>query len=88
MRASGGGVIRRKFSWQVYSTTVHRSHHSPHIDYTHSGQEILYMDTNLIIDVDVHPMTEYLSELTDVSLTTFTTKLDKSFLIVSLKENK
>ena len=31
--------------------------------------------TNLIIDVDVHPLPEKLSELTDISLAAFITKL-------------
>ena len=48
----------------------------------------VYMYTDLIIDVDVHTMTEYLSELTNVSLTAFKTKLKKPSLIDSLKENK
>ena len=57
--------------------------------FAHSAQGLLlYLCTDLIIDVDVHPMIEYFSELTNVSLTAFTTKLEKSFLIVSLKENK
>ena len=57
--------------------------------FAHSAQGLLlYSYTNLIIDVDVHPMTEYFPELTDVSLTAFSTKSEKSFLIVSLKENK
>ena len=45
----------------------------------------MYLYTNLIIDVDVHPVTEYFPELTDVSLA-ITTKLEKSFLIFSLNE--
>ena len=56
--------------------------------FAHSAQGLLlYLYTNLIIDVDVHPMTEYVPELTDVSLAIIT-KLEKSFLVVSLKKNK
>ena len=56
--------------------------------FAHSAQGLLlYLYINLIIDVNVHPMNEYLSELTDISLS-ITTKLEKSFLIVSLKKNK
>ena len=47
-----------------------------------------YMYTDFIVDVDIHPMSEYLSELTDVGLAAFTTKLEKSSLIVSLKRDK
>ena len=47
-----------------------------------------YKYTDFVIDVDVHSTTEYLSELTDISLAAFTTKLEKSFLIVSLKREK
>ena len=48
----------------------------------------VYMYTDLIIDVDLHTPPEYLSEPSNVGLTAFMTKLKKSSLIVSLKENK
>ena len=47
----------------------------------------VYIYTDLIIDVDIHNMLEYLTELSKVSLA-FTRKLEKSSLIVSLKGNK
>ena len=48
----------------------------------------VYMYADLIVDVDVHTPPEYLSEPSNISLTAFTTKLKKSSLIVSLKENQ
>ena len=47
-----------------------------------------YKYTDFVIDVDIHPMTKYLSELTDISLAAFMTKLEKSSLTVSLNREK
>ena len=43
--------------------------------------------SNLMIDVGIHPLPEEIGKLTDVS-STFMTKLQQSPLIVSLKEQR